>query len=708
MRPRLCLALAALALAAGPARAAAQAIAYPTAPRDTVVDVYFGTRVPAPYRWMEELGSPATRTWIAAENQLTDARLSAMPEPTRFRERLTRLWNYPRTGVPSREAGRLYYRENSGLQRQSVLYSRASVDAPPRVVLDPNALSADGSLALQGYSVSPDGRYLAYGLAEGGSDLQHWVVRDLSNDRATGDTVRNLKFTSANWTHDSRGFFYTRYATPEKGKELSGASTGARVYYHALGTSQAEDRLIYERPDQPRAFLGASVSEDGRYLWLYVSAGGTENELWYKDLRDPARPALGAPVLPVSARADAEFSPLGNVGDTLFLQTSLDAPNRRIVAVALPDSARAHWRTVVPEGKEVIENSTLAGGRVAVQTLQDVKSRLSLFDLGGRPAGEIPLPGIGTVSGLGGRVDTPELWYAFASYLTPGTVYRYDLASGRTQTFAAPKLTFDPSAYAIRQVFYPSKDGTKVPMFIVARKDVQLDGTHPTLLYAYGGFDISMLPSFSPVVAGWLEEGGVYAVANLRGGGEYGEAWHSAGMREKKQNVFDDFIAAAQYLIDQRYTSTPHLAVMGGSNGGLLVGAVMTQRPELFGVALPEVGVMDMLRYQKFTGGAFWVPEYGSSDVEGDFRYLIEYSPLQNVREGTCYPPTLLTTADHDDRVVPSHTYQFTAALQQAQACANPILLRVETEGSHGYRPTDKQIAEAADQLGFAWHYLTR
>ncbi|HET7321330.1 MAG TPA: prolyl oligopeptidase family serine peptidase [Longimicrobiaceae bacterium] len=708
LRPSFAPVAISLALLLAPGLSAAQqAPDYPQAQRDSLVEDYFGTRVPAPYRWMEDLSSPGVAAFVKSENALTYRMLDRMPVRDSLRAMLTELWNSRRVGIPSREAdGHLFYRANSGLQRQSVLYERDSIDAPPEVVLDPNTLSPDGSIALQGTSISPDGQYLAYGLSEGGSDLQSWYVREMESGRVLPDTIRNVKFSSASWTHDDRGFFYTRYDIPSGDKALVGATTGGKIYYHTLGTPQLQDRLIYARPDDPHLFLGGGVSEDGRFLFIFVSEGGSKNELWYKDLGDPEHPDLSAPVRALSAVADAEYSTLGNVGDTVYLRTDLDAPNRRIVAVTLPDTARAHWRTVVPEGENVIEGATMAGDRIAVQTLEDVKSTLTLYDHAGNRVGEVALPGIGTVRGLNGRTDRPELWYAFTSFLSPTTVYHYDLQTGESQPFEPPHVAFDPSKFETKQVFYSSKDGTRVPMFIVAKKGLSLDGNNPVLMYAYGGFDISMLPGYSPTTMAWLEKGGVYAVPNLRGGGEYGEAWHHAGMREKKQNVFDDFIAAGEYLIDQGYTRPERLAISGGSNGGLLVGAVMTQRPELFGVALPAVGVMDMLRYQKFTGGAFWVPEYGSSDDSTAFQYLIRYSPVQNVREGTCYPATLLTTADHDDRVVPSHTYKFTAALQHAQGCANPILLRVETEGSHGYRPTDKQIAEAADKLGFAWHYL--
>ena len=708
MRSRSLSALGAAILLCGaaPAHGAAQSLHYPATRRDTVVDDYFGTRVPAPYRWLEEQNSPEVAAWVDSENAVTFRYLDHVLLREAFRTRLTTLWNYAKVGVPERVAGKLFYSRNSGLQNQSVIFESASLGAQPRQILDPNALSPDGSVALAGTSVSPDGRYLAYGLSAGGSDWRELHIRSLADGHELADTVHWVKFSGIEWTHDGRGFFYSRFPAPRAGEALSAAGVDQKIYYHVVGTPDTGDRLIYERPDLPDWYMTARVSEDGRFLFISLEHGTeVRNELYYVDLGDRSHPDLAAPVRPLFDANDAEYRPLGTLGDTLFVLTTNDAPRRRVIALTLPDTARAHWRAVVPEGASVIDDALLAGGRVVVQYLEDVKSRLRMFATDGKALGDVPLPGIGTVAGLSGRADTPELFYAFTSFLYPATVFHYDFRTGRSTPFEAPHVPFDAGRYETRQVFYRSKDGTRIPMFITARKGVSLDGANPTVLYAYGGFDISVTPSFSPVVAVWLEHGGVYAVANLRGGGEYGQAWHHAGMLSRKQNVFDDFIAAAEYLIRERYTSSEHLAIHGYSNGGLLVGAVMAQRPDLFAAAYPGAGVMDMLRYQKFTAGVGWVPEYGSSDDSAQFRYLIKYSPVQSLRPGRCYPATIVTTADHDDRVVPSHSYKFIATLQADQGCDHPVLIRVETKTSHGYMPTDKRIAQLADVWAFtAWN----
>jgi prolyl oligopeptidase len=531
-------------------------------------------------------------------------------------------------------------------------------------------------------------------------------VLRLADKRELADTVHWTKYSSPSWTNDGQGFFYTRFPTPHKDSVLSAQAINGKVYYHMVGTPDSRDRLIYQRPDRPDWFLNANVSEDGRYVFITMNHGTEpKNLLYVADLADPLHPKLGAPIVPLYTANDAEYYPLGNVGDTIVLQTTANAPKRKVVSFVLADTARAHWRVVVPEGKDVLETSTMAGGRVITQTLDDVKSRLRVFSVSGRPLGDIALPGIGTVAGLSSRIDTPELFYRYTSFLTPPTVYRYDLKSRASSAFQPPHVPFDPSPYETRQVFYTSKDGTRVPMFVTAKKGLALDGSHPTVLYAYGGFDVSNTPGFSSNVAMWLEHGGVYALANIRGGGEYGDAWHRAGMLDKKQSVFDDFIGAAEYLVQNRYTSPEHLAIHGYSNGGLLVGAVEEQRPDLFAVAYPGAGVMDMLRYDKFSAGVAWVPEYGSSSDSVQFRTIYKYSPVHNVKAGACYPATIVTTADHDDRVVPGHSFKFAAAMQAAQGCDKPVVIRVETKTSHGYMPTDKRIAQAADVWAFtAWN----
>ncbi|HET7563457.1 MAG TPA: prolyl oligopeptidase family serine peptidase [Gemmatimonadaceae bacterium] len=700
-RSRVIAAVLATAMLGGSLPVAAQGIQYPTTRRDSVVDNYFGTKVPAPYRWFEDQNSPEVAAWVKTQNAVTFAYLDTLPQREAIRQRLTTLWNYEKVGVPQRVAKQLFYSKNSGLQNQSVIYTQATLGAPPRELLDPNTLSPDGSVALQSYSISPDGRYMAYGLSQGGSDWEELHVRTLDG-RAMPDTVRWVKYSGIGWTNDGNGFFYSRFPEPPAGQVLTAKAEHQQIYYHVLGTPQSDDRLIYERKDLPDWYMGGFVSEDGRYFFISMNHGtDPKNLLYYVDLKDPKHPDVKAPVRPLYTKDDAEYSPIGNVGHTLYLQTSLDAPKRRIVAVDLATPDATHWRTVVPEGRSVIDDALLAGGRVVVQYLVDAKSQVRFYSTTGKPIGQLTLPGIGAVTSLSGRNDTQELFYGFTSFLYPTTVFHYSFATGKSSVFQRPHVAFDPSKFETKQVFYRSKDGTRVPMFITAKKGVALDGANPTVLYAYGGFDISVTPSFNPMTAVWLEMGGIYAVANLRGGGEYGEAWHHAGMLTHKQNVFNDFISAAEYLIAKKYTSPKKLAIHGYSNGGLLVGATMTQRPDLFAVAYPGAGVMDMLRYQKFTAGIGWVPEYGSSDDSTMFRYIYKYSPVQNVKPGTCYPATIVTTADHDDRVVPSHSYKFIARLQAAQSCDRPVLIRVETETSHGYMPTDKRIAQLADIWAF-------
>ncbi|MGH8369865.1 MAG: prolyl oligopeptidase family serine peptidase [Gammaproteobacteria bacterium] len=683
----------------------ADKLAYPQARRDDIVTDYFGTKVPAPYQWMENLNDPAVAQWVDAENKLTFTYLDKIPERAWMKFRLTELWNYQKVSVPGRTAGKLFFSKNTGLQNQSVIFEADSVDAKPHMLLDPNTLSPDGSVALMDYVPSHSGRYLAYALSQGGSDWESIHVRDLSTGKDLSDDVEWVKFSGIAWTNDSQGFFYSRFPAPPKGEAISDRVEHQTLYYHKLGTPQSTDQLIYARPELPEWNISGDVSEDGHYLFVYLQNGdAAKNELFYADLGDPDHPNVKAAIKPLFTRNDFEYYPIGNLKDTIFLQTTRDAPKRRIVSFKL--DAPERWTTVVPQSANVIAGALMAGGEVVAQYLVNASGEVKLFASDGRPKGTLALPGIGSVGGLSGRNDTPELFYAFTSYLYPTTVYRYDLKTDKTSVFFKPKVPFDPSKYVTRQVFYHSKDGTRVPMFITSRKDLKLDGSHPTILYSYGGFNINITPGFSPMLPVWLEMGGVYAVANLRGGGEYGAAWHQAGMLNHKQNVFDDFAYAAKYLITQKYTSTPHLGIQGYSNGGLLVGASITEHPELFGAAYGGAGVMDMLRYQKFSGGALWAPEYGSSDDPKAFKWLYKYSPVQNVKSGTCYPPTIITTADHDDRVVPSHSYKFTARLQHDQSCDNPVLIRVETKTSHGYMPTDKRIAQTTDVWAFMAYNL--
>jgi prolyl oligopeptidase len=702
MRNRSSLVLLTIFVLAAGALLPAQRPAYPPTLKGDVVDDYFGTKVPDPYRWMEDLDSKAVADWIVAENAVTFRYLDALPMRDKIKARITQLWDYPKTGTPFLEAGHLFYRRNSGLQKQSPLYMRATLTAPPTLLLDPNQLWPDGSTSLAGTSPSPDGKMLAYMTSEGGADWQVVHVRDLSTSRDSSDVIKWMRFSGFAWTKDSKGFFYSRYPEPPAGKVLEAALSGQALYYHRLGTPQSADRLIYDRKDLPSWFIGGDVTEDGRYLLITMAQGSeNKNRLYVADLGSPQQPNIDAPVKPVIETDDAEYAPIGNAGSVLYLRSDLDAPNRRIIAVDLANPGRAAWKTIVRERPQAIETALMAGNRIVAEYLVDVQSRVMLFERDGRSAGEIKLPGAGSIAGLSGRQDSNVMFYGFTSPLYPTTVFSYDVNSGVSAPFEAPKLPIDVTKYETKQMFAVSKDGTKVPFFMTSRKNLARDGNSPAMLYGYGGFSISTTPAYRPDVPAFLELGGIWVTASMRGGAEYGESWHRAGMLEKKQNVFDDFIAVAEHLVKEKYTSPAKLGISGGSNGGLLVGAVEEQRPDLFAVALPAVGVMDMLRYDRFTGGRAWTTEYGSSSNQQQFPFLYKYSPVQNVKPG-CYPATLATTADHDDRVVPSHSIKFVAAMQEAQTCDKPILIRVETLGSHGYRPTDKRIAELADQWAFA------
>jgi len=680
-----------------------QSFDYPKPRTVDVVDDYFGTTVPDPYRWMEDLNAPELAKWVEAQNATTFKYLDTLPMREGLRKRITELWNYARVSAPYFKGGRWFYSRNSGLQRQAVVFTRTSLTSPETVALDPNALSPDGSIALSDFAPSPDGARFAYGLSEGGSDWSTFHVRDLKTGKELADTIRWVKFSTVAWTKDGKGFFYGRYPEPPAGKAIETAVRDKRIYYHVLGTNQADDRLMYERPDEPMLFIDADLDETARYLFIQTNKGtSNKNELFVKDLGDPSSPRLDAPVAPLYPGHTAAYLPMGVVDGTLYLQTDREAPLKRIVSVPIARPDVANWKTIVPEGKDSIEFSGLIAGQIAVSTLQDVASTLRFYRLDGAPSATAKTPGLGTITGLSGRFDRSEVFYTFTSPLYPATVFRFDVDAGSSTAFEAPRLTFDPAQYETERLFFASKDGTRVPMFVTHKKGLKKDGTNPTMLYGYGGFDIAVQPMYRQDVPAWLERGGVWATASLRGGSEYGEAWHEAGMLDRKQSVFDDFIAAAEYLVREGYASPRTLGIMGGSNGGLLVGAAMEQRPDLFAVALPAVGVMDMLRYHKFSGGSAWATEYGSSEDQKAFAYLIKYSPLHNLKTGVCYPATLVTTADHDDRVVPSHSFKFVAALQAAQGCAKPVMIRVETQASHGYRPTDKRIAELADEWAFA------
>ena len=681
-------------------------LSYPSARRDVVEDDYHGTRVLDPYRWLEDVDSEETRTWVAAQQALFGRYQRGVPERATIERRLSELWDHERFGVPQREGQRLFYRHNDGLLDQDVLYVLDGPDdTSPRVLLDPNGLSRDGTIALAGTSISSDGRWLAYGLAEAGSDWTTWYVRDIDSGVDLTDTLRWVKFSTPAWLEDGSGFFYSRYQAPEGGAALTGVNRDQELYFHARGTPQSEDVRVYARRDQPEWGFSPTVSEDGRYLIVSVWHGtDPRNRVFYAELprSEELRAGRKLSLVELLPDADAAYVFVGNEGPVFWFRTDLEAPRGRVIAIDTRQPERERWATLIPEHADTLEGVSVVGERFLASYLHDAHARVALHDLRGTHVRDLELPGLGSVSGLGGERDQAETWFRFTSFTTPGEVWRLDVASGVSEPWRRPQLGFDAERYVTEQVFATSPDGTQVPIFLTYRKGLRRNGRNPTLLYGYGGFGVSLTPAFSVTRAVWLEMGGVFAQANLRGGGEYGEDWHLAGTKLAKQNVFDDFIAAAEHLIQQRWTSTPRLAIQGGSNGGLLVGACMTQRPDLFGACLPAVGVMDMLRYQRFTIGWAWASDYGTADDAQEFRALYAYSPYHNVRGGVCYPPTLVTTADHDDRVVPGHSFKFAAALQYAQHCDNPCLIRIEPRAGHGAgMPTSKQIAEAADVLSF-------
>jgi prolyl oligopeptidase len=679
-----------------------QRLVYPVAPRSNVDDIYFGTSVADPYRSLEDLDAPETRAWLEAEDALTQAYLGELPQRTQLCERLTELWNYERIGEPLRKGGRHYYVRNEGLQEHAVLYARDSPDTPPRILLDPNELSKDGTISLGAFSVSHDGNLLAYATQDGGSDWLTWRVRDVSTRVDLPDEISWSKFSTAAWLGDNSGFFYAAYDPPHAGETLRAANREHKLYLHKLGATQAEDILVYARPDRPTWNFSSYVTSDGRYCVIDAHDGtDPRNCVFYLDLKDRERT-----VRPLFTEADAAYQFIDHDGPRWYFQTDRDAPLGRIVAVDL--AAPESFEEIVAQDAMALEVTTSAGGRFFARYLSDASTKIRVFDRQGRFERDVALPGIGTASGFEGERDDRDTYYSFASFTTPPQVLRYEIESGESFPETVPGVAFDPSLFVTEQIFATSNDGTRVPMFVMRRRDLVRDGTARTVLYGYGGFNISLTPLFSPARILWLERGGVFAVANLRGGTEYGEEWHRAGTLDRKQNVFDDFIACAELLVAERYTSSARLAIAGGSNGGLLVGAAITQRPELFGAALPAVGVLDMLRFHRFTIGHAWIPEYGAADAsEAEFLTLRAYSPLHNLKAGTTYPATMITTADHDDRVYPAHSFKFAAALQAAQGGPAPILLRVEMRGGHGAgKPTNKVIADAADDFAFLFSVL--
>ena len=702
-RALMTLAVAAAALTVGVPGCASGGLSYPEAARGVHVDTYHGVEIPDPYRWLEETDSPQTQAWIKANNAVTFGYLQTIATREPIRARLTELWNNPRTGVPFQRGGRYFYTRNTGLQAQSVLYVTDDVaeagTGGGRVLLDPNTLSKDGTVALSRYAVSRDGRYLAYGLSGGGSDWVELKVRDVDSGKDLSDHLRWVKFSSASWDAAGSGFYYARFPEPKESEKLTGKNFFHALYYHRLGTDQAADRLVYERKDHPRWGWGHTVTEDGRYLVINVwESTDPKNQIFYQDLQAGA----DAPVVELLTGFDASWSFLGNEGATFWFMTDKAAPRQRVVAIDL--TAPSVVRELIPQSTSTLEAVSVVGERFVASYLTDAHADVKIFRLDGSLDKTLPMPTLGSVGGFSGQRTDRETFFTFTSFTFPATIYRYDFAAGAAKIHVPSTIRMPAADYETKQVFYASKDGARIPMFIVHKRGLKLDGKNPTYLYGYGGFNISMTPYYSTSLRVWMELGGVFAMPNLRGGGEYGEAWHQAGIKERKQNVFDDFIAAAEWLIAQGYTSRAKLAIGGGSNGGLLVGACMTQRPELFGAALPAVGVMDMLRFHTFTIGWAWVADYGSSEDPAMFPVLRAYSPYHNVRKGTAYPATMVTTADHDDRVVPGHSFKFAAALQAAHQGTRPVLIRVETKAGHGAgKPTDMRIAEVADK----WAFLT-
>ena len=675
-----------------------QGLSYPPTRQGQQSDIYHGIEVKDPYRWLEDPDSEETKAWVREQNQVTTDYLSQISSREGIKSRLTELWNYEKYSSPFKRGERYFYFKNDGLQNQSVLYTLQSLDGEPSVLLDPNQLSEDGTIALSGIAISDNGQYLAYGLSTAGSDWVEYFVKDIITGEQLSDHLKWIKFSGASWTKDHQGFFYSRYAEPNEATKLEDVNYFQKLYYHRLGTEQVEDILIYERSDQKEWGFAGDVTEDGKYLIISVWLGtDSKNLVFYKNLAEPE-----SEVVELISEFEASYSVIDNDGDRFWVKTDLDAPRGRVIEINLEQPEKANWQEIIPESPETLRGIGLLNNQFVASYLKDARSQIKIFALDGSFIREVKLPGIGSAGGFGGKRADTETFYTFTSFTTPATIYSYDMVTGESKVFRQPQVDFNPGDYLTEQVFCPSKDGTAIPLFITYKKGIKLDGNNPCYLYGYGGFNISLTPSFSVSNLVWLEMGGVYVMANLRGGGEYGEAWHQAGMKERKQNVFDDFIGAATWLIEQNYTSSRKIAIAGGSNGGLLVGACMSQRPDLFAAALPAVGVMDMLRFHKFTIGWAWCAEYGNPDDEKDFKTLYSYSPLHNLKAGTAYPATMITTADHDDRVVPAHSFKFAAALQAAHEGNNPVLIRIETKAGHGAgKPTTKIIEEVADKWAF-------
>ncbi|MCV2371175.1 prolyl oligopeptidase family serine peptidase [Roseateles oligotrophus] len=679
---------------------------YPVSAKVEQTDSYHGTPVADPYRWLEDDNSEQTKAWVKSQNQVTDAFLAAMPQRLPVRKLYTDLYNFEKFGIPFKEGARYFWTRNNGLQQQAVLYTAKSPSDTPDIALDPNTLSKDGTAALGGYAASRDGKLLAYGVAAAGSDWQTWKVRDLTTGRDLADKLEWVKFSGAAWTPDGKGFFYSRYEEPAEGASLTGANYFQKLFYHRLGTPQSEDQLVASNPSEKEWGFGSEVSDDGKAVFITVWKGGEKNGLMVLPLVKGgySAKASGEPKA-ISLAFDAQYVPVALNGNTLIVKTDKDAPRGRLVAIDLKASRKQPWKTLVAEGADAMTGASAVGGRLLLSYLRDASTLVRIHDLKGKPQGEVQLPGVGTASGFAGRTSDKETFFSYTSLTTPTETYRFDVAANKATLFKRPQTAFfDAEQFETQRAFVTSKDGSRVPIFIAHKKGLLLDGNNPTLLYGYGGFNVPMTPSYGITAATWMKMGGVYVLAAIRGGGEYGSAWHEAGTKLKKQNVFDDFIAAGEWLIANKYTQPAKLAINGGSNGGLLVGAVVNQRPDLFGAAVPQVGVMDMLRYQKFTIGWAWEPDYGSSDKADEFKALLAYSPLHTIKSGAAvkYPAVMVTTGDHDDRVVPAHSFKYTAALQAADTGAAPKLIRIETQAGHGAgKPTSKIIEERADMLSF-------
>lgn len=676
----------------------AMALTYPETKKVDTVDTYFGTEVPDPYRWLEDDRSDETAAWVDAQNEVTFDYLKSIPYRNDIKDKLSDMWNYEKVGAPFTEGDYTYFFKNDGLQNQYVLYRYKNDEDPDdaEIFLDPNTFTKDGTTSLASIEFSKDGELLIYSISEAGSDWRKVIVRNVETNEIIGDTLRDVKFSGFAWK-GKEGFYYSSYDKPE-GSELSAMTDQHKLYFHKLGTSQSEDKVIFGGiPEEKHRYVGASVTEDGRYLVVTASISTSGNKLFIKDLEKP-----NADFITILDHTDSDTYVLHSEGTTLFLVTNLNAPNKKIVTTDISNPTPSNWKDLIPETENVL-NAGTGGGYIFANYMKDAVSHVEQYDLEGNKVRTIELPGVGTASGFGAKNDDEELYFSFTNYIMPPSIYKYNIEEGTSELFIEPEINFNPEDFESKQIFYTSKDGTKIPMIITHKKGIELNGKNPTILYGYGGFNISLTPSFSVANAMWLDEGGIYAVANLRGGGEYGKDWHNAGTKTKKQNVFDDFIAAAEYLIENNYTSSDYLAIRGGSNGGLLVGATMTQRPNLVKVAIPEVGVLDMLRYHTFTAGAGWAYDYGTAEESKEmFEYLKGYSPLHNIKEGTAYPATLIVTADHDDRVVPAHSFKFAAELQAKHSGPNPVLIRIEKDAGHGAGvPVSKIIDKSADIFAF-------